>query len=522
MNFSFNFNAVPNSVTPIPTTIFSAKNISYGTLDYTTGLGNTSHFLVKSMPKGKMPFQINSIYDCYGGEIYPGDPYCYTHQPLYISTNTDIRTVTINNSYVPTAKDFLFKNIVFNTSLSLTLTLTFYQGDGNKYANSSISVNMLPIQIPPTMVFYIDDSMDDSEKMPFFFIINTTSNYTNSEGEVNVTLYFKHTHYGFWVTSFTAGSASTYPLFFRTDFPVGNIEIKTQPAINTSIPHVADVFVTVPKIYATDTKGNPLPFTVVTVVFDEGSGCSNGTTIAMMDQYTYGCASNSQLTSFVTTASSYYTKAYNTDENGIMTLDSFGIMDVAGKACVKFRFAIGEPGMVFFSEPTNEVCVINDYVYVVSDEISFKVADNQPFNLPASVTFKRENRGKYDTEGFITIAAFVKFIDSEEQHDLEASSDRVLQYNYCQFNNTYSIDGYCTDLKIVKDNNPFIATTNFTSLQWRKPTLFSTFQLQFSSVLQKDTDALSSPIEVASTPTNLNVNIFSLYFCSLQFYLQRM
>ena len=422
---------------------------------------------------------------------------------------------------IPTAKDFLFQNFVFNTSLNLTLTLTFYQGDGNRYANSSISVNMLPIQIPPSMVIYIDDRMDDSEKMPSFFLINTTSNYTNSKGEVNVTLYFWGYYYGFWVTSFTAGSASTYPFFFRTEFPVGNIEIKTQPAINTTIPHAADVFMTVPKIYASDTNGKPLPYTVVSVVFDEGSGCSNGTTIAMMDQYTYGCASNSQLTSFVTTISSYYSKAYYTDENGMMTLDLFGIMDVAGKACVKFRFVIGEPGMVFFSEPTNEVCVINDYVFDVRDEISSKVADNQPFNLPATVAIKRENRGKYDTEGFITIAAFVKFIDSEEQTDREASSERVLQYNYCQFYYGYSMDGYCTDLKVVKDNNPFIATTNFTSLQWRKPTLSSTFQLQFSSVLQKDTAALSSPIEVVSTPTNLNVNIFLLTFCSLQYYLQR-
>ena len=220
MNFTIYFNAIPNSVTPIPTTIFTATNYSYGNLDYATGFGNTSSFKVTSMPKGIMPFQINSFYNCYGGIFYPGDPYCYSHQPLNISTDTDIRTATINNSYVPTSEDFLFQNIIFKTSEDLTLTLAFYQADGEKYANSFISVNMLPIQVPPTMAIYIDPSLDDSEKMSIFFTMNTTSNYTNSEGEVNVSLAFNGSYFGFWAATFTAGSASTYPLFFRTEFPL--------------------------------------------------------------------------------------------------------------------------------------------------------------------------------------------------------------------------------------------------------------------------------------------------------------
>lgn len=505
MNFTIYFNAIPNSVTPIPTTIFTATNYSYGNLDYATGFGNTSSFKVTSMPKGIMPFQINSFYNCYGGIFYPGDPYCYSHQPLNISTDTDIRTATINNSYVPTSEDFLFQNIIFKTSEDLTLTLAFYQADGEKYANSFISVNMLPIQVPPTMAIYIDPSLDDSEKMSIFFTMNTTSNYTNSEGEVNVSLAFNGSYFGFWAATFTAGSASTYPLFFRTEFPVGSMQIKRQPAVNASVPHVADVFMTVPQVTVSDLAGVPLPFVVVTVLFDDGSGCNNGTTIAMLDQYTYGCASNTQLTSFVTTFYSYKAKTFNTDEYGILTLDSFGLMDVAGKACVRFRFAIGEPGMVFISAATDEVCLINDYVYDVSDAISYKVADNQPFSLPATVTFKRDNAGQYDTSGFIIIAGFAKYIDSEEQSDLEDASERVLLYNYCQFYNATSIDGYCTDLKIINDDKPFIASTNFTSLQWRRPTLSSTFQLQFSSVLLQDSNAISSPIEVVSTPSNLDV-----------------
>ena len=102
------------------------------------------------------------------------------------------------------------------------------------------------------------------------------------------------------------------------------MQIKRQPAVNASVPHVADVFMTVPQVTVSDLAGVPLPFVVVTVLFDDGSGCNNGTTIAMLDQYTYGCASNTQLTSFVTTFYSYKAKTFNTDEYGILTLDSFG------------------------------------------------------------------------------------------------------------------------------------------------------------------------------------------------------
>ena len=68
------------------------------------------------------------------------------------------------------------------------------------------------------------------------------------------------------------------------------------------------------------------------------------------------------------------------------------------------------------------------------------------------------------------------------------------------------MDGFCTDLYLVKSNNPLTLQTNFTGLQWIKPTLSSRFVLEISSVLQTSTAVLSNTIEVVSTPTNLDVN----------------
>ena len=59
----------------------------------------------------------------------------------------------------------------------------------------------------------------------------------------------------------------------------------------------------------------------------------------MLDQYTYGCASNTQLTSFISTFQSYNSKTFNTDSNGLVIFSQFGLMDVAGRACVRFKFA---------------------------------------------------------------------------------------------------------------------------------------------------------------------------------------
>ena len=166
---------------------------------------------------------------------------------------------------------------------------------------------------------------------------------------------------------------------------------------------------------------------------------------------------------------------------------------------------------------SDEVCAINDYSYEVSSTCHPKLADNQAFGVPALVTIKRDNTRAYDLNGFITIAAFAKYIDSQVQTDRESSSDRVLINNYCQFYqgyfnianiHRYSIDGYCSNLYVVKNNNPFTLQTNFTALQWRKPTLSSTFQAGVSSVLQTSTAALSSTIEVVSNPTNLDVNYY--------------
>ena len=63
----------------------------------------------------------------------------------------------------------------------------------------------------------------------------------------------------------------------------------------------------------------------------------------------------------------------------------------------------------------------------------------------------------------------------------------------------------CSNLKVLKYNNPFIAQTNFTGIQWIMPTLSSTFSLQFSSVLPTSTAAIGPIIEVLSSPTNLEV-----------------
>lgn len=389
------------------------------------------------MPKGQMPFRFASYiknYDNYSpDEIALCPSYCTSHDTFTFYTNTDIRIIMINTSYVPTIKDFTFNNIVFNTAQTLPITLTFYQADYSKYADSSIDVNMLPIQIPPTLMVLVNSSMDESQKMLQYLNLQTFSDKTDSNGNLNVSLSFNGPLYGLYVISFTAGSANTFPLFFKTDFPIGNVEIKTQPAPNSTLPHVADVFVSLPRVYVSDINGQPLKNVVVTTLFDDGCACSNGTTIAMMDQYTYGCATNSQLTSYISTISSIYSKVYITDANGMVTFTQFGIMDVATKACVRFRFAVGEPGLSFISLASDQVCVINDYTYEVSSFMSSKVADNQAFGVPALVTIKRSKQGQYDLHGFITIAAFAKYIDGTIQADRASSSDRVLTNNYCQF-----------------------------------------------------------------------------------------
>ena len=388
------------------------------------------------MPKGKMPFKFYSYLD--NADNYGYNDYCTrhcsSHEIFAFYTNRDIRYVMINDTYIPTIKDLLFQNIVFGCDQTLSMNLTFYQADGQKYANSPIDINMLPIQIPPSLMVYIDESMDDSAKMLAYLNLNVLSSTTDSDGKVQISLNFTYPYYGLYVISFTAGSASTFPVFFKTDFPIGNIEIRRQPKVNTSLPHVADIFQVVPMVYVTNTQGQPMKDVTVTTLFDDGSGCSNNGAMALMDQYTYGCAPNNLLTSYISTKSSFGSKTNYADEFGIVNFTKFNVMDVRGKACVKFKFAIGEPGLVFISMATDEVCIINDYSFGVSSKMSPKIADNQAFGVPPTMTISRTTRGFNDLNGSITIAGYVLSIDNEEQLDKFSSSNRVLKNFFCEFN----------------------------------------------------------------------------------------
>ena len=492
LSFEADFKGIPNSITPFPTNFFSIENLWNSNFDSITGIGNCSQQII-SMPKGKIPFLIY-IYvtdNCVNQSFYSSN-YCISHDILTFSSTTDISTAMINTSYAPTINDFSFNNLVFNIYQTFFLTLTFYQEDGKRYANSPIDVNLIPNQLPPTWLDYLS-----------FLNFTLLSNKTNANGDVNLTLNFFAPAFGLYAFSFAAGSVYTYPLFFRTNLPVGDIQIISQPAVNKSLPHVADIFMTTPIVYVSNTEGLPLANVIVTTVFDNGSGCVNGSTVAILDDFTYGCASNTQITSFVSPYFVISTKMNYTDNNGVAQFNQLGLMDVAGSACVRFRFAVGEPGLVKFSAPSDLVCVINDYTYSVSSTTSSKVAVGQNFGVPALVTIQRESQGSYDLNGYITIRAFARYIDNEEQTD-SASSDSVLKNNHCAFNYGHSQDNFCSDLKVVKNDNPMILQTNFTALQWIKPTLSSTIRLEFSSELQTSTAALSKTIEVTSDPTNLD------------------
>ena len=390
------------------------------------------------MPQGSIPIVIRAYSTC-TGEAWPVDQ-CYSHDLHLFTVTTDISYASINNYETLNIKDFTFQNTILKVGEQKPLQLTFLKTDGNYFTNSPCVIKMLPVQVPPT--YYADylQYTDSSEAMSKFFTLKQSANSTDANGQISVTFSLSNNYYGLWAFILAAGSASTKPFFFKTDFPIATIQFIQSPGFiasdAVSMQRVGDKFSLTPILVVYDTSGKPVSGVAVTTMFALGSACENGRTTAMLDLYTFGCVPHSNLTNYITFDIEGRVKNTKTDKNGKASLDNFGLIDVAGKACVKFVFVIGEPGMQYMTAPTSEICVVNDYKYELDSSISLKITDGQPFHTPPKVKIKRTYPGSFDMNGPMILAGLVRYIDKQYKDKRVQASAQTLQYNYCIFYKT--------------------------------------------------------------------------------------
>ena len=164
-----------------------------------------------------------------------------------------------------------------------------------------------------------------------------------------------------------------------------------------------------------------------------------------------------------------------TSSDGSAKFKTFSLMDVKDYACVKFRFVLGEPGMMMISDATKELCFMNDFSFKITNTMSKKIRDNQEMRIPPIIEISRMTNGETSTSGPFFLAGLISSFDRSaiESRWQKEMSDLFLAGNFCYFYSEIEISLFCQGkMSVVTYGNsekPFSAQIIFSSLLWSKP-----------------------------------------------------
>jgi len=446
-------------------------------------------------------------------KIYSDQWACGSYEPWYFNIKNDLANIAIEGKEELKTEDLDFNSRIIDIDKSFDVTLKFYTSLGDPYANREVNVDLAPVQIPPSAYQFMDYYYDLMAAMEDNIItLEYLSQQTDRLGRLPLRIRIKVRNYGFWGISFTAGSAVSLPFLFKTNFPVVAVRMiqpfeykpkeQDPPDIGTG-----DIFTITPRVVAVDAQNKTLEGITIVALLAEGSGCKDGSPTAMMDDYSYGCTPHDKMGLYVTTGYFLGEKYDVTNDQGETIFEYFTVMDSATYSCVRFVFAVGEPGFIVKSVPTDPVCVRNYYEYKLEPGLSLGVTDGQQFGNQPVITIRRP-KWAFSDYATIILSGMIRYMDGNRKTNREAASSQVLANYVCLFWGKESVDGNCKSLNIVKKGPPATIQATFSFLMWTKPTLSSTFQLEFSSPLKQEDVALSPNIEVLSSPNNLVVFCF--------------
>jgi len=490
------------AVTKVPQPLISLK--------YTNAEGNT----VTTDEDGKATYKDYKIVAAPSGllkfVIYSDYYECSSYEPWYFNIKNDLANVVIEGKEELKNEDLDFNSRTIDIEKSFDVTLKFYNSLGEPYAAQEVNVDLAPVQIPPSsyqVIVQVGDSMIAMEEE--FISLEYLEEKTDRLGRLTIRLRIKNKMYGLWGISFTAGSALTLPYLFKTNFPVAEVRV-IQPISYKSPENgpaeigTGDIFTVTPRIKVVDAQNNPIEGVTVTALLAEGSGCKNGTPTAMVDDYAYGCSSYDKMGIYVALPFFAGQKFDTTNDKGEASFEYFTLMDSIAYNCVRFVFIVGEPGFMVKSAPTDEICVRNYYQYKLEPGTSLSVTDGQAFGKQPVVTIRRP-KWAFSDFAMIIVSGMIRYMDGSRKSNREAASSQVLANYVCVFFGKECINGGCKQLKVIKKGPPATLQATFESLTWTKPTVSSTFQLEFSTPLNEEGASLSPTIEVVSSPNNLAV-----------------
>lgn len=492
-----------NTVTDIPQPLISLKftdPYGYGTVDADiNGKVTYQDYTITAASPGLLKFFVYSDYDR-----------CSSYIPYYFLIKNQLARIAVEGKEELKYEDLDFNSRIIDIDKHFDVTLKFYNSLGDPYADHEVYVDLAPIQIPPSSFYNMNLYSDAIYALKEnYYTLEHLSEKTDRLGRLTIRIRIKVREYGFWGITFTSGCAVSLPYLFKTTMPVAAVRVIQQFAYipnenDPPEPGTGDVLTVTPRVQVVDAENKTMEGVTVLALIDEGSGCNNGTPTVMMDEYSFGCTNHNNRGIYVTRQWYYNQKFDITNHLGEADFRYFTIMDSISYACVRFIFVVGEPGLMVKSEPTQTICFRNYYEYSLEPGTSLSVTSNKYFGNMPVVTIKRRN-WVFNDDTTIYVTAMIRYMDGARKLDRRVITPQVLNYYTCLFWGKTNGDGNCEDLKVIQNGPPATMQATFGWLVWTKPTLYSTFQLEFSSILKEEGAALSPTIEVTSSPINLAV-----------------
>ena len=179
------------------------------------------------------------------------------------------------------------------------------------------------------------------------------------------------------------------PSFPGDRFPIG-IRLPTQPVISV-----------------TGLNGIPIPNAVVSAVLvPSGNSYPSG----LIDVRSSDINSPASFETYLTTLPEGV-RFQRTDALGMANFTNFGLLDVISPTCFKFKFVVGEPGLLVESSVTKQLCFYNDYSFRIITNPSQTIGDNQPFTIYPIIEVTKNQSGTNPLIGSMLFTGYITDVD---------------------------------------------------------------------------------------------------------------